>query len=247
MYAPWVVERARSYRLNPPRLESSLYGLVNAVLTTIFSADEGYMVKPQPKLRSPLESSRTSSDSQRSGDLAFSPGSEFSVDSWGRPVGDDVLVPDFVVARVGVGRDVPILVLEVKSNSSGSQVRAEAQLKGYLERVTDVEGSPGVAGILCTNVACLAFAPALPRDPVTVSHRDQRLEGAVMERFMQSLKILPSVPWSPAATRGPPPVDPGSRGYRGSGPSSRSYGQAPRLTNEYMDALSDEGRRGLGF
>jgi len=247
MYASWIADRAGSYRASPPRLESSLYGLVNAILTSVFRPEEGYMVKPQPKLRSSLDNPRTSLESQRSGELAFSPLSDYSVDSWGRPAGSSVLVPDFIVASVSLGYDVPVLVVEVKTEWAGGGEDAEDQLRGYLQRATDQQGSLPVAGILCTNVTCLAFAPTLPQDPASVAHRGQRLEGAVIERFMRSLKIPPSVPRSPAATRGPPPVDPGSRGYKGSGPSSRSYEQAPRLTNEYVDALLDEGRREFGF
>jgi len=102
LYPAWILEEAAAFAAIPPTYEASLYGLWTGILTTVFPASEGYIVKPQAPVRA--ESGRLSEDSYT------------STDSYGRSVTrEPPLYPDFVVARyLAPRRHQPVLLVELK-------------------------------------------------------------------------------------------------------------------------------------
>jgi len=60
----WLLRRFNAVYHEPPHYESSYYGPINMLLTTYFPAMDGYLVKPQARLRQPPSpGARTSIDS----------------------------------------------------------------------------------------------------------------------------------------------------------------------------------------
>ena len=115
---PWLLTRFDAIYAAPPHYEASYYGPINALLTVHFPAADGFLVKPQARLRQPPK-----------------PGGRTSTDSQGQLVGtfDDDGNPDFLV---GIGSphlhcDIPRLIYEVKREGESVSAVA-AQMDSYI-------------------------------------------------------------------------------------------------------------------
>jgi len=115
----WLLHRFKAVYHEPPHYESSYYGPINMLLTTYFPAVDGYLVKPQARLRQPP-----------------SPGARTSIDSTGQKVGtrSDDGNPDFLVSKGSptLDADVPLLIYEVKRHDVGD-AEAAHQIDRYIE------------------------------------------------------------------------------------------------------------------
>jgi hypothetical protein len=115
----WLLRRFNAVYHEPPHYESSYYGPINMLLTTYFPAMDGYLVKPQARLRQPP-----------------SPGARTSIDSTGQTVGtrSDDGNPDFLVSKGSptLDADVPLLIYEVKRHDVGD-AEAAHQIDRYIE------------------------------------------------------------------------------------------------------------------
>ena len=79
----WLLARFDAIYKEPAHYEASYYGPINMLLTCYFSAADGFMVKPQARLRDPP-----------------TPGACTSIDSFGQDVGTHATDgnPDFLVS-----------------------------------------------------------------------------------------------------------------------------------------------------
>jgi hypothetical protein len=115
---PWLLNRFQALYRNPPHYEASYYGPVNALLNVHFPAADGFLVKPQARLRQPPKL-----------------GGRTSIDSVGQLVGtfDDDGNPDFLVSygSAQLHQDVPLLIYEVKTEGMSFEAAA-AQLDRYI-------------------------------------------------------------------------------------------------------------------
>jgi hypothetical protein len=112
----WLRERLLNLERRNVYYESSFAGPHNAFLHCHFPVKEGFLVKPEARLRTlipPNSTGRTSSDSDR------------SHDSNGQPVATsrDDIFPDFMVsiATGNLDGDPPILIWELKRGDSGTK------------------------------------------------------------------------------------------------------------------------------
>ena len=128
----WLQERLLNLERRKVHYESSFVGPHNAFLHSHFPVKEGFLVKPEARLRTltPANAAgRTSSDSDR------------SYDSNGQPVATsrDDIFPDFLVsiATGNLDGDTPILIWELKRGDSGT--KGEAQILGYAEWADDYQ------------------------------------------------------------------------------------------------------------
>jgi hypothetical protein len=147
---PWLLGRFNEIRTHPPHYESSYYGPINMLLTTYFPARDGFIVKPQTRLRwGPGPQGRTSTD------------------SYGQSVGisNEDINPDFLVS-IGTPRadsDVPLLIVEVKREGEDF---GEAALqidrycnwaRRYQQNIAAWGGKADVAALLVMGSSCWVF------------------------------------------------------------------------------------------
>jgi hypothetical protein len=122
---PWLLARFNAIYTNPPHYEASYYGPVNSLLTVYFPAADGFMVKPQARLRQPP-----------------TPGGRTSIDSQGQKVGtfDDDGNPDFLVniGSAQLHHDIPLLIYELKKHGE-SFADAVAQIDRYVMWAKDYQ------------------------------------------------------------------------------------------------------------
>jgi len=229
-----------------PRYESSWYGVWNAVLNEALPASENFEVKPQSKIRpdptsvssslTPEAEARTSSDSY-GGMVAHGVGAEL-----------ELQVPDFVVSMHGGERESLVLVVEVKPflQAPAEHGGAERQLRNYLERACSRLRMSTAVGLLGEGHCATLYR--MRRSTLTMEQYYGPVPIDSMELYLQLRALAPPpVPQPLVATWDPPQAGPSSWSYGRSGSSSQGYGQTSRLTNEYMDALLDEGRKEFGF
>jgi hypothetical protein len=121
--------------------ESSWYGPLNKMTSTIFSSAE-FMVKPQPTIRRTVQIEHEGSDKE----------SDASIDSMGTPViSDKILRPDFLIVRVpedgSLDGDEVVACIEVKKDGEGPK-SAQKQMKTYLKWILEKNPHIAVKGIL---------------------------------------------------------------------------------------------------
>ena len=114
----WLLNRFDALYLQPPHYEASYYGPINMLLTTFFTSQKGFLVKPQARLRDPP-----------------SPGGRTSSDSYGQTVGtsDKDGNPDFLVSTATsmLHCDVPFLIYEIKRDDQ-DEILASRQMDRYI-------------------------------------------------------------------------------------------------------------------
>lgn len=180
-FPPWLVGRFQTMFTNPPHFEASWYGPINAILNLFFPVTEGFLVKPQPRLRppnldaipvdEPLENAddeheemisvsiNTSVDfSDLSADFSFDP-SAVSYDSHGDLVGfGGDYIPDFIAVNgTSSGNDdVPLCVVEVK-RPQDSMKTSQEQVSYYLERTAYKNPSPDLVALLIMGEKTFTF------------------------------------------------------------------------------------------
>ena len=131
----WVYDRlAATGGENKARYEASLYGPLNAFLTSYFGVDQNFMVKPQPKIRPEFIGN--------SEDVLFRP----SLDSYHAEVlprsfgGFEAQLrsPDFIVVKATASRDNDrlLLVVEIKPSDMFEENAVE-QLSEYMGMLAD--------------------------------------------------------------------------------------------------------------
>jgi len=121
----WLLDRFKAIYTNAPHYEASYYGPMNSLLTVYFPAADGFMVKPQARLRQ-----------------APTPGARTSIDSQGQRVGtfDTDGNPDFLV---GIGSaklhcDIPLLIYELKKEGE-SFADVAPQMDEYITWAKDYQ------------------------------------------------------------------------------------------------------------
>jgi|ERR1700691_4585346 hypothetical protein len=114
----WLLARFNAIYKDPPHYEASYYGPVNALLTAYFPPVDGFLVKPQTRLRQPP-----------------APGGRTSTDSQGQQVGtfDNDGNPDFLVSigSAQLHHDIPLLICELKKEEYSTTI-AGAQMDRYV-------------------------------------------------------------------------------------------------------------------
>ncbi|KAG2123468.1 hypothetical protein DEU56DRAFT_760026 [Suillus clintonianus] len=110
---PWLISRIQNLIAQEVHYENSWYGPINTLLSTYFPVYEGFLVKPQARLRTRTDSTHSSTS---------------SVDSSDQPVQtrSDGTFPGFIVARgfPELHEDIPFLILEAKNLDEGPGVTA---------------------------------------------------------------------------------------------------------------------------
>lgn len=155
-----------------PHFETSLYGPINMMLFNWFPHTDNFMVKPQARIREPLDDI---------GDDEFDE-ANISVESTGALVpgsgsgnvqGDYML--DWIVAKAteSATGDRPILVVEVKRNNS-RRTKSVQQLVDYMERFGQQPWYNQLVGFLIENTTVQIYRVvndvpvARPEDPVEI-------------------------------------------------------------------------------
>ncbi|KAF8172498.1 hypothetical protein BJ912DRAFT_1047220 [Pholiota molesta] len=130
----WLQQRIQSLNKKPIHYEASFYGPIGMFLHCYFPADEGFMIKPQCRLREAPE-----------------PGQRTSVDSYDQTVGtsdrDDN--PDFLVSTASgnLHGDIPIIIYEIKRNNR-SYAADYRQIERYIKWARTYQAAAGPQNIV---------------------------------------------------------------------------------------------------
>jgi len=161
-YPAWVETKASYLATNLPRYESSWYGLWNTVLGVAMPPHEGFMVKPQSKVRPGLDVSEVLELLAEGGRLSFdSDGGTVASRGGGR---ESVGVPDFIVSLTNGVADRPVLIVEVKRSGQGLEA-AERQLLRYMEAAAARQSSAFRGLLIAGPRARLYSIPLEPGRP----------------------------------------------------------------------------------
>jgi len=117
----------------------------NAVLSTAFPPVEGFVVKPQCKIRPEIDTGLALELLSETGRLSFdSDGGLVAPRGGGR---ERVGIPDFVVASTSGYIDVPVLIVEVKRVETGLR-DSVVQLRDYMGAVANRGRLDYIRGLL---------------------------------------------------------------------------------------------------
>ncbi|KAF9230903.1 hypothetical protein BU15DRAFT_68794 [Melanogaster broomeanus] len=195
----WLQRRLRVFDRIPPRYESSWYGPHNSLFSHFFPGEQQFLVKPQPRIRPPIDpdASFSSTMAERSfggsdkdsdedsdedsdvGDISFS--------SDGGPVlprarGAERTyhIPDFIIAKATefASQDRTLFIVEVKVDASQSLRTASSQLVQYMEAYLANHAVDDLFGLLIrgTEVHILSLVERqVVLDENAIDINDQRI------------------------------------------------------------------------
>ena len=175
----WLLARFDAIYKEPAHYEASYYGPINMLLTCYFSAADGFMVKPQARLRDPP-----------------TPGARTSIDSFGQDVGTHATDgnPDFLVSTgsAQLHSDVPLLIWEVKKPEVSDEDAAK-QVDRYIEwakryqRNLAPEMKAVIWAMLVFGSKCRVFRLD-PHSEFVYFHDGEQTTGDNVRQLLQSIR-----------------------------------------------------------